>query len=128
MLTRQHRLGSSREFKAVFSGGKTYAHRLLILKVLPTASDKPSRFAFSSSAKLGNSVARNRAKRLLRESLRLMKGRVKLYGYDAILIARPSSRDAHITEVRRAVESLLREAGMLDDDEHSRRASRQEAV
>lgn len=115
MLTRQHRLGSSREFKAAFAGGRTYAHRLLILKVLPTASGNPSRFAFSTSAKLGNSVARNRAKRLLRESLRLLGERVKQQGYDAVLIARPPLRGMHFNDVMGAVERLLCEAGMLED-------------
>ncbi|HUV05970.1 MAG TPA: ribonuclease P protein component [Armatimonadota bacterium] len=119
MLSRQHRLASSRDFKIVFADGRTYVHRLFILKVLPTAEEQPSRFAFSTSAKLGSAVVRNRAKRLLREAVRLLGSRVKQRGRDAVLIARPPMRDAKLGEVLRAVEEQFQKAGLLEDSERT---------
>ena len=118
MLPRQHRLASSRDFKTVFASGRTYVHRLFILKVLPTAGERPTRFAFSTSAKLGKAVARNRAKRLLREAVRLLGGRVR-QGRDVVLVARPPMRDAKLGEVLRAVEELFQKVSLLEDRERT---------
>lgn len=114
MLAKEHRLTSSRDFKAVYAGGRTYVHRLLVLKVLPRNREQPSRFGFSTSSKLGNAVVRNRAKRMLREVVRLMGERVKQQGRDAILIARPPVREARMEDIRRVVEELFRKAGLLE--------------
>lgn len=114
MLPRQHRLASSRDFRRVFADGRTYVHRLFILKVLPTAEEQPSRFAFSTSAKLGKAVVRNRAKRLLGEAVRLLGGQVKQRGRDVVLVARPPIWDARLDEILRAVEELFRKAGLLE--------------
>ena len=112
MLAKQHRLASGRDFRAVFTGGTTYTHRLLVLKVLPRRDDRPSRFGFSASAKLG-AVAKNRAKRVLREAVRLLCGRLQQSGYDAVLIARPPMVKTGLAEVMRVVEGLFRKAGRL---------------
>ncbi|MHB0999588.1 MAG: ribonuclease P protein component [Armatimonadota bacterium] len=113
MLQKQHRLTSSRDFKRVFAGGRTYVHRLLILKIMPTVGEQPSRFGFSTSTKLGNSVTRNRAKRLFRESVRLFGDTLNKSGYDAVIIARPPVREADMADISRAVAELFRKAGLL---------------
>lgn len=112
-MIRQHRLTGSRDFKAVFSRGKTFVHRLLIAKVLRTHEGEPSRFGFSTSKKLGKAVIRNRAKRLLRESVRLLLDRMQDTGYDAVLIARPPIREAHVDDVKQAVEELFSKASLF---------------
>ena len=112
MLRKQHRLVSRREFKTVFAGGRTYVHRLIILKVVLTSEDSLSRFAFSTSAKLGKAVARNRAKRLLREAVRLLDYRLKQRGYDVVLVARSSFGEVKLAEVSAAVEELFQKAGL----------------
>lgn len=116
MLPKQHRLTRSRDFKVVFAGGRTYVHRLLVLRVLRTAAESPSRFAFSASAKLRKAVPRNRAKRLLREAVRLLGERVAQSGYDAVLVARPPIMEAEFAEVSSAVEELFSKAGLLGGD------------
>ena len=126
MLQREHRLTSNRDFKVVFSGGKTCVNRLIVLKVLPKSKERPSRFGFSTSSKLGNAIVRNRAKRLLREAVRLLGDRVKLQGRDVVLIARPPIREAHMCEVQRAVEELFRKAGLLVENVQAGNATNQE--
>lgn len=113
MLQKQHRLTRTRDFKATFAGGRTFVHRLLVLKVLDRNDQKPSRFGFVVSANLGKAVSRNRARRLLREAVRLLGDRVQPSGCDAVLIARRPAREAGFAEVSQAVESLLRKAGLL---------------
>lgn len=114
LLQKQHRLTSSRDFKRVFAGGRTFVHRLLILKLMPTVGEHPARFGFSTSAKLGNSVVRNRAKRLFRESVRLLDGILRQSGYDAVLIARPPVRESSMAEISRAVAELFSKAELLN--------------
>jgi ribonuclease P protein component len=113
VLPRQHRLTSRREIKKLYSSGKTHVHRLLVLKVQRTGDALPSLFAFSTSSALGKAVARNRAKRLFREAVRLLGSRVEQHGYNVMLIARPPAREATFAEVSCAVEELFRKAGLL---------------
>ena len=114
MLPKQHRLTENRDFKSVFAAGRTYVHRLFILKVRPKSGELSGRWGFSTSSKLGKAIIRNRAKRLTRESVRLLGRRVRETGYDAVLIARPPIRGASFLEVSQAVEELLRKAGLLE--------------
>jgi len=113
VLPKQRRLTSSREFKAVFAGGRAYSHRLLVLKVLRAKGEQPGRYAFTTSAKIGKAVSRNRARRVLGEAVRLLRDRLEPCGYDAVLIARPPMREANLAEVSRVVEELFRKAGLF---------------
>jgi ribonuclease P protein component len=113
LLTKERRLTENRDFKSVFSYGKTYVHRLLILKVRSKPGERSARWGFSSSSKLGKAVIRNRAKRLVRESVRLLHDRVLQTGYDAVLIARPPIRESQFQEVSEAIGELLHKAGLL---------------
>lgn len=113
MLPEQHRLTSGRDFKTIFARGKTFTHRLVVLKLLARKGEEPARFGFVTSSSLGKAVSRNRAKRRLREAVRLLGDRVYLRGYDAVLIARPSVRESEFSEITRAVEELFLKAGIV---------------
>ena len=125
VLKRERRLTSGRDFKAIFAGGKSCTNRLVVLKVLAKRGDQPSRFGFLTSSKLGKSVVRNRAKRLLREAVRLLEGDLQRTGYDAVLIARPGVPDASFAEVYEAVEELLR-VGRLTTFKQSQESNQHE--
>jgi ribonuclease P protein component len=60
---------------------------------------------------VGKAVARNRAKRLLREAVRAHQTELPA-GWDLILIARAPLAKAKLPEARAAVGQLLRRAGM----------------
>ena len=113
MLPKERRLRSSREFETVYRRGKAFTDRLVVLRMLRRDVQQSSRFGFSTSPKLGSAVVRNRAKRRLREAVRLMLGEVRPAGFDAILIARPAMGDASFEEIRSSVGELLRRAGAL---------------
>jgi ribonuclease P protein component len=67
------------------------------------------RFAFIASKKLSKkAVDRNRAKRLLRESVRMFYPQIQHLGYDIILIARKYIIGKKIHQVLKDIETLLK--------------------
>jgi len=93
------RLTRSIDFKRVRNQGKSFAHPLVVLVKLPTAENR-------------NAVQRNRAKRLLRESMRAFIPMLAP-GWDLVLIARNQMVTAAYQDVNKAVDELLRRAGLL---------------
>ena len=93
-------LKNSREFKRVYDNGKSYANKYLVMYVYNNET-KENRIGISVSKKVGNSVVRHRATRLIRESVRLNKEVVKK-GYDIVIIARGSIKDKKYADVESA--------------------------
>jgi ribonuclease P protein component len=60
----------------------------LVLQARTRGDDAPIRIGFTCTKKLGNAVARNRAKRRLREAARLHLAGTSLTGIDLVLIGR----------------------------------------
>lgn len=110
MLKKQYRLHSSARFAEVRERGKTVAHPLAVMIFLP--NDLPhSRFGFSVSRRIGKAAKRNRAKRLLREAVRLQLLNMAP-GYDVVFIARRPIGEATFAQVFQAVQSLVQRAGL----------------
>ncbi len=64
-----------------------------------------NRIAFLASRKVGNSVRRNRARRLMRESVRQIGDLEQ--GYDIIFIARNTINDRNCADVKKSIEAAL---------------------
>lgn len=106
-----YRLRSDKQFQRVRREGRSWTHPLLVLCALPNDLGH-SRFGFSVSHWVGKAVARNRAKRLMREATRLHQGDIKV-GWDLVFIARHPIREANLKQVEQAVGQLMRRAGLL---------------
>jgi ribonuclease P protein component len=110
-VRRAWRLKSESDVQRVWQQGSTYAHPLIILRARENGLGQ-SRVAFVVSKKVGNAVARNRAKRLLREATRHRFPHI-LPGFDLVWIGRPPMAQAHLTAVCAALDELLARAKLL---------------
>ncbi len=111
MLPKRNRLRHSLQVQQVRRQGQSWRHPLVILLVT-THEDEVSRFAFVAGRSVGKAVVRNRAKRLLREAVRLNLPGI-LPGRNCLLIARPAIVGASFAEVETAVLYLLQRAQLL---------------
>lgn len=110
-MKRDFRLRERERFEQVRREGSCWNDRLLVLCALPNEQTL-SRFGFSASRRVGKAVVRNRVKRRLREIVRLRRQGIAA-GWDVILIARPPIARAGYHDIERAVERLLRQAGLM---------------
>lgn len=91
-MKRFNSIKKNRDFQVVYKTGKSYANKLLIMyAVYMEAGD--TRIGISVSKKVGNSVVRHRVTRLIRESYRLNKEKIKT-GLDIVVVARPAAKDS----------------------------------
>jgi len=113
-VRRRYRLRAKDRFQQVRRQGKSFKHPLIILVLL--SNDLPhSRFGFTASKRIGNAVQRNRARRLMREAIRLRFDAIKP-GWDAVCIARKPIASATFQEVQSACEHLLVQAQLLTEN------------
>jgi ribonuclease P protein component len=106
-------LKKNHQFRHVYSRGKSIANRLLVMYVLRNDTEG-NRYGISVSKKVGNSVVRSHVTRLLRESYRLNEESVAR-GYDIVVIARASAKEATFHEVQSALLHLLRKQKLLEN-------------
>ena len=105
MLTFE-RLGGNQEFKKVYRKGRSRSNRYLVMYVLKGQSGS-SRYGFSVSKKVGNSVVRHHVTRYLRESVRKYDAWVTP-GCRIVIIARPAVTNIGLDELCEKVVELYR--------------------
>jgi len=91
--------------------GKTYAHPLVVLVILPNDRGKTI-FAISAGRSLGNAVKRNQAKRLLREVIRPLLPEL-VPGWDVVILARKSMAEASFHDAQAALHLLMKRSHLL---------------
>lgn len=110
-MQRPYRLRHPADFERLRNEGRRWHHPLAVL-VIGANNQSISRFAFLASKRVGKAVARNRARRLLREAVRLKLDEIEK-GWDCLFIARQATSEASFQEVDAAVGQLLGRAGLL---------------
>jgi ribonuclease P protein component len=115
-VKRSFRLTGSADIKRVRRSGKSYAHPLVVLYVLPAEKAETqlpgSRVCVNAGWSVGNAVRRNRAKRLLRAAISPLMPQL-VPGSDLLLIARNPLLRSDANRAREALTVLLGRAGLL---------------
>lgn len=83
-------LKKNSEFRTVYKKGRFRAGRFIVMYVLPNKM-KVNRIGITTGKRFGNSVQRNRMKRIIRESYRHSCDNMRT-GYDIVYVARASER------------------------------------
>ncbi len=105
-MLRRDVLRGNRDFQNIYKRGKSIGDRFIVFFYKKNGLSY-SRKAFLASKKVGNAVERNRARRLMKESFRLMNTDA-LDGYDIIFIARNTIADKNCKDVKKSMESAIR--------------------
>lgn len=108
-MQKRFRLTRGDDFKRVRQTGKSIAHPLVVLVMKANESKETLRVGVSAGKTTGTAVDRNRAKRLLREAMRLLIPNIAS-GWDVILIARPTLVTSTLEETRSALINLFQRA------------------
>jgi len=110
-LNKKYILRKKTHFQEMYSVGKSYANRLVVLYIIPN-TNQTRRIGFAAGKKLGNAVVRNRVKRLLREAYRLQQNEL-VTGYNLLLVGRKGMINLGFEPVRAAVRDLFKRAKVL---------------
>jgi ribonuclease P protein component len=108
------RLKTRKEFLYVRDGTR-YAASSLVLQARPRATGAEedahlARFGFTATKTLGSAVIRNRARRRLKEAVRLAAPSHALEGYDYVLIAREGTVQRPFTALIKDLERAFAKA------------------
>lgn len=99
------------DFSSIYNKGKSVGDRYVVI-FYKKNNLSYNRTAFLASKKVGNSVHRNRARRLMKESVRTSELEIST-GFDIIFIARNTIIDRNCAEVRNSIESALKKTKVL---------------
>ncbi len=104
-LRKEDRLLKRADFLALSQAGRRINSRFFLALVAANRGGR-ARVGITVSRRVGGAVQRNRIKRLVRESFRLNRHRLKLSG-DINIIARSGAAALSNEELRQAIEELF---------------------
>ena len=107
-------LRKQKDFNRVYKKGKSRGSRYIVL-LYRSNNLGYTRTAFVSSKKVGNSVERNRSRRLMRESYYSVSRKIK-EGYDIVFVARNSINGAGMNEVLHSLYGTIKACGLFKDN------------
>ncbi len=80
------------------------------MQFLRADTSSPVRVGFTATKKLGNAVARNRARRRLKEAARLVLAETPLPGVELVLVCRKETAEMPFETLRANLKTALAEA------------------
>ena len=110
-MKRAYRLRKPDQFQRARRNGRSWSNTLVALNAVPNKR-RQSRCGFVVGKRIGNAVNRNRARRRLREVVRLAFDCIAP-GWDLVFVARSAAiMTVKFVELQATVEQLLRRAGI----------------
>lgn len=110
-MLKKNVLRKKSDFDSIYNRGKSVGDRYVVL--FYRKNNLPyNRTGFLASKKVGNSVKRNRARRLMKESYRHLHTSLPT-GYDFIIIARNTISGKKCFEVEKSLMSAFRRTGVM---------------
>lgn len=103
-----HRLTSGAEFERVYRSGRRAGDGLFAVNALPNDLGFARLGMSVSTRSVGNSVRRNRVRRIIRELFR--ERRPELPAVDLVVTSRPGARDAERPAIVTSLERLIERA------------------
>lgn len=96
-MDKQNKIKKRKEFNYIFNNGKAFFSKTMTL-VCTSSKLNLFKVGFSASKKVGNSVVRNRARRRMKEVVRLNDSYLKPR-YNYIFIAKPEISEATFDDI-----------------------------
>ena len=113
MLAKQFRLKKRKSFAYIHRKGKHIGNEVLSISfVYARMRDTPIKIGFSASKKVGNSVVRHRAMRLMRHAVKELLPQIKP-DHSIVFTAKPGLTEKHFTEIVDAMRNTLGRGGLL---------------
>lgn len=108
-------LRRKKDFSSIYNKGKSVGERYIVL--FYKKNNLPyNRTAFLASKKVGNSVVRNRARRLMKQSYKELEQNLSS-GYDFIIIARNTIVNLKCADVKKSMEAALMKSKVMKKSE-----------
>ena len=104
-------LRKQEDFTRLYKTGRSSGTRYLVLLTRKNGLSY-NRKAFLASKKVGNSVCRNRARRLMKEAFRKTEAELPV-GYDFLLIARHDILDCKCQQVEQTLRAVCKKSGLI---------------
>jgi len=111
-LRREYSLRRNKEFRYVYRRGKSVSDKFFVLIYVKTKTPH-LKVGFSVSKKLGNSVARNRIRRQMKEAFFSMLDAVNKKSL-LVFVPREGARGLPYEDILSRMSKLLKRAGLLE--------------
>ncbi len=106
----------NRDFKRLYYKGGCAGCDLIVIYYKKTKA-QCNRLGITVGTKIGCAVVRNRVKRLIRESYRLMEDEL-LKGLEIVIVARSKAGFASYKEISGAMRRLFKQKGLFKPDQN----------
>jgi len=108
MLAKKYRLKKRKAFNYIYKHGKKASGDFVSV----VYSNGTAKFGFSANKKVGNSVVRHRAVRLMREAVKSLLPKISTSN-NYIFIAREGIEKQHLLYITLDVQKMLQKCGVL---------------